>query len=123
MKKNKERLFVIMEVEEGDSESIYTKEYLPVDNKGAEIVYLNPSRIIPASRLRYGVPKRDETYFQNHFWNWAGANINFPGNSTRLILGPEPGEEKSEFDKWVEDCPACDPAIKDWIKKMPREDT
>ena len=105
---SEERLFVIMEVEydytysEGPpgSERAY---YLPkgVRVSAGEYLRLHPSRIIKASRLRYGQPDQGERIFtklgwQNIEFNQIMRELNDGyGLTTYLILDPEPGEDDS----------------------------
>lgn len=124
-----ERYFAIMEVKQAEpmnqNESDLTR-YIPVDQRSSpERLWLDPSRIIPSSRLWYGTPKKDDRFLNNKMY-WVVASSDWV-EDTRLILDPEPEPEpeKDEFEKWFDDCPAVVPdsalnAIRDWFKIFPR---
>ena len=134
MTDKKERLFVIMEVEESSLHPDGTMRYNPLDKEEHEGMWLKPSRIIPESRLRYDLPKDGETYFaiwdmgqpSQYVMGWEPADGK--KGFRALILDPEPEEEKDEWEEWAEDSPVCDPnseagrQIIDWLKRMPRRD-
>jgi len=132
---NKERLFVIMEVKETDlKDSKGAKGYVPVGSHvDKECLWLQPERIIKASRLRYGVPVAGERVFLPEI-EW-GTQAGFASHA-KLILDPEP-EEKDEWDgeieQWAKDCPVYQTAegmiglratqwqdFISWLKQMPR---
>ena len=101
---SKERLFVICEVEVdvkwGDKDEIDRVQ--PIDHKDGEFMYLHRSRIIKASRLRYGVPKEGELYF-DEVRGFTRADKKFQSTMTPiecLILDPEP-PEPGDDDSWL----------------------
>jgi hypothetical protein len=122
VEEKKERLFVIMEVEEDQGHG--DTHYHPVGRPTGEALYLRPDSIIPASRLRYGVPKPGDKFFRDN-WRWIEAEMNY--SHQRLILDPAPEEKKDEWEEWAEDSPVCDPdsnlgrEIIAWLKRMPRD--
>ena len=123
------KLFVILEVKDTtDREySGLMGRFIPADTESlsGEYMWLNLSRIIPASRLRWEKPKRGEMMFDLAEPNlWRKATIDFE-NCVNLILDPEP-EEKDEWDEWTKTCPLDDWHTKtiqklvNWLKRMPR---
>ena len=120
MTDKKERLFVIMEVESVpyDTED-GTEHFEPVGAENGEYMWLNPSRVIPESRLRYGKPQKDDTYFAPEL-KWVKWILRREFDEMRLILDPAPGE-KDEWEEWADSAPTCiDDRTKNWIKRMPR---
>ena len=117
----KERLFVIMEVEKEGTKVSECSYYNIVGSSNKEWVRCKPSRIIPESRLRYGMPKEGETYWESSI-GWNKAILDFKDNQC-LILDPEPEEKKDEWDEWVADAPICvDGNTRRWLKRMPRRE-
>ena len=139
--KKKERLFVIMEVKKRENhrpDKNGRTIYDPVERDGIirEVLYLDPKSIIPESRLRYGKPKKGETYFARYnvereeyekeyeIRGWEEAEIN--KGFTALILDSEPEEKKDEWEEWADKLPFCDmssdlyASMKNWLKRMPK---
>jgi len=124
MTDKKERLFVIMEVELKNKWQDGQHRYVPINAFKHETMYLDESRIIPASRLRYGEARGHTVFIPELGWqeNWGSS-------SHYLILDPEPVEEKKdEWEEWGDDCPLTGinsqdrSDLADWLKRMPRRD-
>ena len=109
-----------MEVEESSLHPDGTQRYNPLDKEEYEGIWLNPRRIIPESRLRYGRPKKGEKFWSRYKTGWRTADYELA--DSYLILDPEP-EEKDEWDEWADSAPTCiDDRTKNWIKRMPRRE-
>jgi hypothetical protein len=91
----KERLFVMMEVKERsrDVGCWGRMIYDPVERGDVrEVLYLNPKNVIPESMLRLWL-------------KWLRWTLGEKNYETRLILDPEPEEEKDEWEEWRKECP------------------
>ncbi|MFH0957064.1 MAG: hypothetical protein V1897_00005 [Pseudomonadota bacterium] len=122
-----EKLFVILDVVKDDYAFAKTdeiKKYLPADGKKSgeftEVLHLNPSRVIPASRLRYGLPTPGEKFFEliDGGGGWTEPLVNFT-NQELLCLRPEP-EPKSVIDEIMEECP-FDEEDQEWFVSVLRK--
>jgi len=122
----KEGLFVILEVFKAaggpTDEGLYL--YYPkntITERHIEQMWLEPSRVIKASRLRYGQVEVGDVYLDPVDWNWYPATMNW--DRIRLILDPEP-KEKDEWDEWADSMPHHQIAWREewiqWLKRMPR---
>jgi len=102
-----EREFLIMEVKRtGDDEEDLPEnvEVTPIDSRGPAYEWANvkESRLIPESRLRYGVPESGEIYFYPpNGWEVEIAT----GDAICLIIDDPPPPEKSKWGEWVDKCP------------------
>lgn len=129
---SEEKLYVICEVEQcwNKPNSIGLIRYDPSNQLDAiESMYLNPSRIIKQSQLRYDIPKIGELAF----FKCGGLHRDkvelrkgFRADEKRLIIDP-PKEPKSVWDQWAEECPACcneetKKAVAEWLKREPEKD-
>ncbi len=120
------RKFVMMEVEEihtSKKEPDGKVRYRPVGHDGdGNFLNLDPSLVIDVDRLGYTRPKEGDTFFEPHSGSgWIKATRDFSSNQVLCLLPVE--DERTEREKWIDDCPACDPAIKKWLKEMPNEKT
>jgi len=123
---SKEKLFVICEVKKTTLTLKGGEQvaYVPVQSDPTEeIFWLHPSRIIRASRLRYGVPVRGEVIWrEDGGWDKATGQVY---HQHWLILDPEP-EEKDEWDEWADSMPHHQIAWREewiqWLKRMPRRE-
>ena len=128
-----EKLFVIMEVvprgDSGDGVNCYSPIDTTTKKDGTypEYLWLLPERVIPASRLRYGLIEVGETFFGIPV-GW----IQSPQVSDTEVLILDPPAPVDEWEKWIEDCPFGDiekasvnidrwkDVVKSWLRKMPR---
>uniref|UniRef100_A0A6M3L0X2 Uncharacterized protein n=1 Tax=viral metagenome TaxID=1070528 RepID=A0A6M3L0X2_9ZZZZ len=120
----KERLFVIMEVEKSEryNEINGTFRYVPKDNPdGNEVLWLRPKSVIPASRLRYEIPKDGDRFLADNLtWVLCGYGVYYP-NGIRLILDlPEPTPEEL-WEEWEAKHPIAPLGYanrKEWVNTM-----
>ena len=121
------RIFVLTEVRipYEDRDAFGNHFCKPIDDKGHEVLWVHPDRIIDGDRLRYGGVAKGDLFLTDQ-WDWKVALTGPYHNDRhhRLILDPPPAE-KSEWEKWVDECPihylhSEYGRILDWLKREPK---